>query len=168
MRSPSLCALCNAAQLIDAQVYRGELQCRMLGMAIECFNEQGQIAAPNEEGDLVCTRPFPCMVRDLPCSCFVRGLGVDILRAARLLLERSDVQQVSSFIFRALPWCLGSRRLLFVHRLEIALRDGDDRTGKLTPSRQHNGGGLVMLGRSDGVLNPQGVSHALVWHRTRS
>jgi acetoacetyl-CoA synthetase len=27
----------------------------------------------------------------------------------------------------------------------------------ITPSRAHNGGGVVMLGRSDGVLNPGGV-----------
>ena len=41
-------------------VYRGELQCRSLGLAVEVFDEQG---APlvNGKGELVCTRPFPSM-----------------------------------------------------------------------------------------------------------
>ena len=41
-------------------VYRGEMQCRSLGMAVEVFNEDG---APmiGEKGELVCTRPFPSM-----------------------------------------------------------------------------------------------------------
>jgi acetoacetyl-CoA synthetase len=41
-------------------VYRGELQCRALGMAVHVFNEDG---APiiGEQGELVCTRPFVSM-----------------------------------------------------------------------------------------------------------
>src|SRR3989440_570049 len=41
-------------------VYRGELQCRSLGMAVEVFNEQGEPVV-NEKGELVCTKPFPSM-----------------------------------------------------------------------------------------------------------
>ncbi len=41
-------------------VYRGELQCRGLGMKVEIFNEQGQPVL-HEKGELVCTAPFPCM-----------------------------------------------------------------------------------------------------------
>jgi len=41
-------------------VYRGEMQCRSLGMAVEVFNEQGEPVV-NEKGELVCTRPFPSM-----------------------------------------------------------------------------------------------------------
>jgi len=41
-------------------VYRGELQCRSLGIAVEVFNEEGQ-SVTNEKGELVCTRPFPSM-----------------------------------------------------------------------------------------------------------
>jgi acetoacetyl-CoA synthetase len=41
-------------------VYRGELQCRSLGMAVEVFDPQGN-ALINEKGELVCTRPFPSM-----------------------------------------------------------------------------------------------------------
>jgi len=39
-------------------VYRGELQCRSLGMAVEVFNEKS-VAVVGEKGELVCTRPFP-------------------------------------------------------------------------------------------------------------
>jgi acetoacetyl-CoA synthetase len=41
-------------------VYRGELQCLGLGMAVEVFNDQGQ-SVHEEQGELVCTKPFPCM-----------------------------------------------------------------------------------------------------------
>lgn len=41
-------------------VYRGELQCLGLGMAVKVFNEQGQ-AVVGERGELVCTHPFPSM-----------------------------------------------------------------------------------------------------------
>jgi acetoacetyl-CoA synthetase len=41
-------------------VYRGELQCRSLGMAVEVFDEQGK-SIVNQKGELVCTKPFPSM-----------------------------------------------------------------------------------------------------------
>jgi acetoacetyl-CoA synthetase len=41
-------------------VYRGELQSRSLGMAVEVFDENGE-AVINTKGELVCTRPFPSM-----------------------------------------------------------------------------------------------------------
>jgi len=39
-------------------VRRGELQCLGLGMAVEIWNDEGQ-AVIGEQGELVCTRPFP-------------------------------------------------------------------------------------------------------------
>jgi acetoacetyl-CoA synthetase len=39
-------------------VRRGELQCRGLGMAVEVWNDAGE-AVVGEQGELVCTRPFP-------------------------------------------------------------------------------------------------------------
>lgn len=42
-------------------VYRGELQCRMLGMAVESFSPMGIPSLPDEAGELVCVKPFPCM-----------------------------------------------------------------------------------------------------------
>jgi acetoacetyl-CoA synthetase len=41
-------------------VYRGELQCRGLGMAVDVLDEQGR-AARGAPGELVCTKPFPSM-----------------------------------------------------------------------------------------------------------
>lgn len=39
-------------------VYRGETQCRGLGMAVEVFNDEGQPVI-GEKGELVCTKTFP-------------------------------------------------------------------------------------------------------------
>ncbi len=41
-------------------VYRGEIQCRGLGMSVEIFDEDGH-AVVGEPGELVCTAPFPSM-----------------------------------------------------------------------------------------------------------
>jgi len=41
-------------------VYRGELQCRGLGMKVEILNEDGE-AVREETGELACTAPFPSM-----------------------------------------------------------------------------------------------------------
>jgi len=38
----------------------GQMQCRLLGCAVEAWNEQGQPVV-NEVGELVCTRPMPSM-----------------------------------------------------------------------------------------------------------
>jgi acetoacetyl-CoA synthetase len=43
-----------------APVWRGEIQCRGLGMNVEVFNEAGR-PVHGEKGELVCTRPFPSM-----------------------------------------------------------------------------------------------------------
>ena len=41
-------------------VYRGEIQCRGLGMKMEIFNEDGK-SVRKQKGELVCTAPFPSM-----------------------------------------------------------------------------------------------------------
>ncbi|MBS1189816.1 MAG: Acetoacetyl-CoA synthase [Rhodocyclaceae bacterium] len=41
-------------------VYRGEIQCRGLGMAVEVFDDEGR-PVQGQKGELVCTRPFPVM-----------------------------------------------------------------------------------------------------------
>ncbi|HEX2651175.1 MAG TPA: acetoacetate--CoA ligase [Burkholderiales bacterium] len=41
-------------------VWRGEIQAKGLGMAVEVFSEQG-LPLKGEKGELVCTRPFPSM-----------------------------------------------------------------------------------------------------------
>ena len=42
-------------------VWRGELQCRGLGMAVDVFDEHGRPAPVGQAGELVCTAPFPSM-----------------------------------------------------------------------------------------------------------
>jgi acetoacetyl-CoA synthetase len=41
-------------------VWRGEIQKRGLGMAVEVWNDDGRPVV-GEKGELVCTKPFPCM-----------------------------------------------------------------------------------------------------------
>ena len=41
-------------------VYRGEMQCLALGMAVEVFNDRGE-PIRDSKGELVCTAPFPSM-----------------------------------------------------------------------------------------------------------
>jgi acetoacetyl-CoA synthetase len=40
-------------------VYRGEVQCRALGLAVEVFDDDGN-SIKNKKGELVCTQTFPC------------------------------------------------------------------------------------------------------------
>ena len=41
-------------------VYRGEIQCRGLGMKVEVYDEEGRPVC-GKKGELVCSRPFPAM-----------------------------------------------------------------------------------------------------------
>src|SRR6185503_3364004 len=41
-------------------VWRGEIQCRSLGMKVAIFDEEGR-SVVGEQGELVCTAPFPSM-----------------------------------------------------------------------------------------------------------
>jgi acetoacetyl-CoA synthetase len=50
---------CLASANPIGPVYRGELQCAALGMAVDVFGDDGQALGPAEKGELVCTRPFP-------------------------------------------------------------------------------------------------------------
>jgi acetoacetyl-CoA synthetase len=95
-------------------VYRGELQCRGLGMKVEIWDDHGH-PVTNERGELVCTAPFPSM----PV-----GFWND-----------PDGSRYRAAYFERYPgvWHHGDYALL--------------------TSR----GGLVILGRSDAVLNPGGV-----------
>ncbi len=95
-------------------VYRGELQCRGLGMRVEVYDDDGQ-PVQGQQGELVCTAPFPSMP-----VCFWNDPDGSRYRAA---------------YFERFPnvWCHGDYALLTER------------------------GGLVILGRSDAVLNPGGV-----------
>ncbi|HUJ53466.1 MAG TPA: acetoacetate--CoA ligase [Steroidobacteraceae bacterium] len=51
---------CFALGCPTRPVYRGEIQCRGLGMAVEIFDDAGH-AVHGTRGELVCTAPFPSM-----------------------------------------------------------------------------------------------------------
>ncbi|KAH7100455.1 acetoacetyl-CoA synthetase [Auriculariales sp. MPI-PUGE-AT-0066] len=115
-------------------VYRGEIQCRMLGMAVEAYVEGGGGAVVGVdiegEGELVCLKPFPCEPLGFwPLPGY--GSDEDVAVAA---------ERFRKAYFAEYP-------NIWYHGDHIAI----------TESQQHNGGGIVMLGRSDGVLNPGGV-----------
>lgn len=96
-------------------MYAAELQCICLGMKIEAWNEQGRPVF-DEPGDLVCTRPFPCM----PIKFYGDPSG-------RLYKKA------------------------YFDNFPGAWSHGDFVT------INSKTGGVIMLGRSDGTLNPMGV-----------
>src|SRR5262249_17883857 len=51
---------CFALGCPTLPVHRGEIQCRGLGMAVDVFDDNGHCVR-GEQGELVCTAPFPCM-----------------------------------------------------------------------------------------------------------
>jgi acetoacetyl-CoA synthetase len=95
-------------------VYRGELQCRGLGMKVEVRDDRGR-PVTGERGELVCAAPFPSM-----------PLG---------FWNDPDGSRYHAAYFERFPgvWHHGDYALLTER------------------------GGLVILGRSDAVLNPGGV-----------
>lgn len=106
---------CFVGQNPTVPVYRGEIQTRNLGMAVESWNDEGQ-AVYDQSGELVCTKPFPCM----PVYFWNDPQGLKYKKAY--------------FNKFAGVWTHGDFCLI----------------NSCT-------GGIVMLGRSDGTLNPAGV-----------
>ncbi|KAJ1836490.1 hypothetical protein LPJ63_000278 [Coemansia sp. RSA 2711] len=109
-----ICSLfCGANTALP--VYRGEIQTRGLGMAVECWTSAGD-SALDQSGDLVCVKPFPCM------PVYFWG--------------DNDGKRYRAAYFDHYPhvWYQGDFMTI------------NGRTG-----------GVYMLGRSDGTLNPAGV-----------
>ena len=52
---------CFAGGCPTLPVWRGEIQCRLLAMAVEVFDDEGRALPQGQKGELVCTRPFPTM-----------------------------------------------------------------------------------------------------------
>ena len=52
---------CFALGAPTLPVWRGELQCLGLGMAVDVVDDEGRSLGPGVAGELVCTRPFPSM-----------------------------------------------------------------------------------------------------------
>jgi acetoacetyl-CoA synthetase len=99
-------------------VYAGEIQVKGLGMAITAFSPDGKPVPDGEEGDLVCTKPFPCQ----PTTFW----GAD---------GSGDKKYRASY-FEQFP--------------------GVWHHGDFVRFDPHTGG-MTMLGRSDGILKPNGV-----------
>ncbi|QJR10003.1 Acetyl-coenzyme A synthetase [Usitatibacter rugosus] len=52
---------CFAGGAPTRPVWRGELQARLLGMAVEIFDDDGRVLPQGQKGELVCVKPFPTM-----------------------------------------------------------------------------------------------------------
>lgn len=96
-------------------VNRGQIQCRQLGMAIECWNPSGK-PVYDQCGEFICTKPFPSM----PTSFY----------------NDNEYKRYKASYFEKYPnvWTHGDFCLI------------NEKTG-----------GVHMLGRSDGTLNPNGI-----------
>ncbi|XP_049326545.1 acetoacetyl-CoA synthetase [Astyanax mexicanus] len=106
---------CFMGQNFTVPVYRGEIQSRNLGMAVEAWSYEGK-PVWGESGELVCLKPIPCQ----PTHFWNDENGSKYHKA----------------YFSTYPgvWAHGDYC-------------------KINPRT----GGIVMLGRSDGTLNPNGV-----------
>lgn len=101
-------------------VYKGEIQCRGLGMAVRAYDFSGNdVSNSDDAGDLVCVKPFPCQ----PVMFWPPGpVGKEKYRKAYFDVFGPSVWHHGDFV-------------------------------QINPQT----GGLIMLGRSDGVLKPSGV-----------
>lgn len=106
---------CFMGQNSSIPVYKGEIQARNLGMAVEAWDEEGKTVW-GASGELVCTKPIPCQ----PTHFWNDENGSKYRKA----------------YFSKYPgvWAHGDYC-------------------RINPKT----GGIVMLGRSDGTLNPNGV-----------
>ncbi|KAK2845308.1 hypothetical protein Q7C36_010162 [Tachysurus vachellii] len=106
---------CFMGQNHTVPVYRGEIQARNLGMAVEAWSPEGKVVW-GESGELVCLKPIPCQ----PTHFWGDDNGHKYRKA----------------YFSTYPgvWAHGDYC-------------------KINPKT----GGIMMLGRSDGTLNPNGV-----------
>ncbi|PWA01398.1 hypothetical protein BB558_002502 [Smittium angustum] len=97
-------------------VYKGEISCPLLGLAVECWDAEGN-QITDKSGDLVCVKPFPCM------PIYFWG-------------DSSDKSRYKNAYFNKFQnvWCQGD----FM------------KVNSVTK-------GILMLGRSDGTLNPNGI-----------
>lgn len=119
---------CFAGNNWTVPVYRGEIQSRHLGVALESWNEDGK-PVYGESGELVCTKPFPSMPTHF--------------------WNDPDGKKYHNAYFAKFEgvWAHGDFCLI-----------------------NPNTGGIWMLGRSDGTLNPGGVrfGSAEIYHVVES
>ncbi len=132
----ALCSISGGTDIISCfalgspllPVYRGELQCAGLGMAVEIWDEEGRALAPGEKGELVCTRAFPSM----PVGFWNDPDGQKYHDA---YFSRYSAQKPDGV------WAHGD----YAERVAHHGKDSGETAG------------LIIHGRSDAVLNPGGV-----------
>lgn len=137
-------------------VFRGELQCRMLGMAIEAFTTTGVPAPSGESGELVCTKPFPCQPVRPPSGV----PGRFTTERTNSLIDLSLLTVLQLGFWPLAGYGSDADVAAAEERFRQSYFDEFKQTGvwyhgdhvMITPSREGNGGGVIMLGRSDGVL----------------
>ncbi|KAJ3341709.1 hypothetical protein HDU93_004343 [Gonapodya sp. JEL0774] len=107
---------CFVGQNDTLPVHKGEIQCRLLGMAIEAWDVNGKPVI-DEDGDMVCVKPFPSM----PVAFW------------------NDTADRTKYMAAYFEQYTG----VWYHGDYLRI---NSKTG-----------GVVLLGRSDGTLNPGGV-----------
>jgi len=120
---------CFAGGCPTLPVYRGEIQCLGLGMAVEIIRDDGSIAEVNETGELCCVQSFPSMP-----VCFW-----------------GDEEKVRAGTGREAGLGHGSK----YHAAYFEQYPNIWAHGDFACITEH--GGLVVFGRSDATLNPGGV-----------
>lgn len=129
----------------------------MLGMAIESFTPGGDLNVPDEAGELVCMKPFPCMPAGFwPLS----GFGSDeSVKAAEERYRQAYFSEFEGY------WCMSyfysGHLIFFMIKLFVSEDHGDHIV--ITRSKSGNGGGVIMLGRSDGVLYVARSFKPMIW-----
>lgn len=117
-------------------VFEGEIQVKGLGMAISAVDHEGKPVAAGEPGDLVCTKPFPSQPVGFWPSKYAETSAAPGDDPVVFNVPKYDMGKYESSYFALFPgiWHHGD----FV---------------RFSAST----GGMVMLGRSDGILKPAGV-----------
>ncbi|XP_064434277.1 acetoacetyl-CoA synthetase isoform X2 [Mirounga angustirostris] len=144
---------CFMGQNFSIPVYKGEIQARNLGMAVEAWNEEGK-AVWGESGELVCTKPVPCQ----PTGFWNDENGSKYRTAYFSRFPAVSVDEHPVAVRPAMSVCPGSWSgpLLLGVTEHLCLPAGVWAHGdycRINPKT----GGIIMLGRSDGTLNPNGV-----------
>jgi len=106
---------CFAGNNPTLPVFKGEIQCRLLGMDVESWDDEGS-PVYDESGELICKTAFPCM--------------------PIYFWNDKDGKMYHNAYFNKFPgiWAHGDFCQI-----------------------NSSSGGILMLGRSDGTLNPNGV-----------
>ena len=106
----------------------------------------GTLTDPGDSGELVCLRPFPCQpVGFWPLAGFANE---DAVEAAKMRYYQAYFSEYPDI------WCKSHPEKSVIQQKKITVFHTQDHGDHviITASKFDNAGGLIMLGRSDGVL----------------